>query len=151
MTPTAFGAQRESRCSCLPCQGLWTCQSHGCAPTETRLDWSPLAKETSQLQLGRSETLLGGRGGTSVWAVSLQTSFSGGHWDQNKQVVSLLSFLLLAQAVCFTLWGQGQFELLRLGQQPSLVFSHDCCGCGLAELTFLQVPRAGALLAAMTE
>lgn len=39
---------------------------------------SPLAKESSQLQLGRSERLLGDRGGsTSVRALSLQTSFQG--------------------------------------------------------------------------
>lgn len=43
----------------------------------------------------------------------------------------------------------GRFELLGLGQQPSLFFPHDCCGCGLAELTFLQVPTAGALLDTM--
>lgn len=148
VTPTVFGAHRESRYSCLPFQSLWTCQSHVCAPTETRLDWSPLARETSY-SWAEVKDCWGKSGTMNVWALSLQTSFQGSTRIRMNDLLHCWVSCSQPKQPALLHGAWGRFELLGQGQHPPLVSPHDCCGCGLAELTFLQVPSAGALLAAM--
>lgn len=136
MTPTAFGAYRESRLmqmSALP--GLCV-HRHEAGLGRYR---SALAKETDQcLQLGRGgreRTLRGER----WWHIFLGCLPLRSRWDQNRQAFSWWIFPsppTPSRLLCFLepkqVWGPG-------AGPATFVVSCDFYSHGLADLEFLQV------------
>jgi len=116
--------------------------------------WSPLAKETGQcLQLGkggRERPSWGEGGDTSLVSLPSNQLPKGAAGSQiSKSFAGAFSFSAQPKQPTLLSGAEGRFEVLGLGQEPFLAFSHDFYGCGLADLTFRQVPSAGALLDAM--
>lgn len=169
MTPTAFGAQRESRRAQVSAlQGLVD-------PLEPRLCahwdkaglgryWSPLAKETGQwLQLGRGQLLRlvarrDHQGQKLATHISGFSPFKPASLVPRKQQGPRPSKSFAGEFSLFhPAWAgwkpfpfQGQGWVWRPGAgSAALVLSHNFYDRGLADLMFLQIPSVGTLMDAM--